>query len=150
MTVHAAVSSPMRHPLVRRLSALNLDSGHFAIFGSGPMLAHGLKTEIGDLDVIARGPAWNRAVNLGQHGLSKIRRDPFVSFWGGRIEIFQSWVTDSFPVEELIDTAEIFDGIRFVRLPHVLSYKRLLGRKKDAFDVAAIERYMNYSFEALV
>lgn len=132
-----------RFPLLRRLAALDLDTAHYAVHGSGPMLAHGLKTTIGDLDVIARGPAWERAVALGEPGYSALRGDPCVRFWQGRIEVFRTWVTDYCTVDELIDGADVIEGIRFVQLPHVLAYKRLLGRRKDAADILVLEKHLS-------
>ena len=42
------------HPLIRRLASLGLDREHFVIFGSGPLLVQGIRTKIGDLDIVAR------------------------------------------------------------------------------------------------
>lgn len=39
-----------RHPLIRMLRALDLPYDDFVVFGSGPLLAHGLRTTLGDLD----------------------------------------------------------------------------------------------------
>ncbi len=137
-----------RFPLLRRLAALDLDPDHYAVHGSGPMLAHGLKTTIGDLDVIARGPAWERALALGEPGYSALRGDPCVRFWQGRIEVFRTWVTDYCTVDDLIDGADVIEGIRFVQLPHVLAYKRLLGRQKDTADILALEKYLSQPHQA--
>ena len=45
--------------LMRRLAMLvtelDLDRRDFVIFGSGPLLAHGLRSGIRDLDIVARG-----------------------------------------------------------------------------------------------
>jgi hypothetical protein len=58
-TGHSAALSEDR--LIRRLvklaTELDLDQSDFVIFGSGPLLAHGLRRRIRDLDVVARGTA---------------------------------------------------------------------------------------------
>ncbi len=140
--MHPSIHPVLRNPLVQRLSALRLDMNHYAVFGSGPMLAHGLRTSVGDLDIIARGAAWERAVALGDSARSELRGDPCVRFWKGRIEVFRNWVTDHCSVDELIDNADVIAGIRFVQLPHVLTYKRTLRREKDADDIVALEEYL--------
>jgi hypothetical protein len=141
--MHPSIHPVLHNPLVRRLSALALDMDHYAVFGSGPMLAHGLRTSVSDLDIIARGAAWERAVALGDSGRSELRGDPCVRFWKGRIEVFRNWVTDHCSVDELIDNADVIAGIRFVQLPHVLAYKRILRREKDADDIVALEGYLS-------
>ena len=59
----AHVTALSENKLIRRLikivAELDLDHRDFVIFGSGPLLAHGLRRRIGDLDVVARGPAWH-------------------------------------------------------------------------------------------
>ena len=44
--------------LLGRLRALELPAEDYAVFGSGPLAVRGLIEHIGDLDVVARGPAW--------------------------------------------------------------------------------------------
>lgn len=131
------------HPLVRRFLSLELDPDHCAVFGSGPMLAHGLKMSPGDLDVVARGPAWQKACKDGVHGLSRIGGDPVAAFWSGNVEVFNVWFPPDFSTDELIDQADVFAGIRFVQLRHVLAYKRRLRRPKDVPDIAALERALS-------
>lgn len=52
-------------PLFRSLASLDLPADDFIIAGSGPMLAHGIRSTLGDLDVVARGAAWDKALTLG-------------------------------------------------------------------------------------
>ena len=40
----------------------------------------------------------------------------------------------------MIDTAEIIDGLPFVRLEHVIAYKQIAGRPKDLQHLALIEK----------
>lgn len=116
---------------------LELASGHWALFGSGPLLVRGWVQETGDLDVVARGPAWDQAVALGQ----RIHLDEFdieVVQIGRDITIGASWAIGGFDTDELIDTAEVIDGIPCVRLDHVLAYKQIAGRNKDAEHIRLI------------
>ncbi|MDD5251865.1 MAG: hypothetical protein PHT12_04515 [Patescibacteria group bacterium] len=128
------------HPLIRELLTLGLPPDDFAIFGSGPMLAHGLK-EANDLDIIARGMAWQLAQALGE-----VRRSAGggvkAVFANGRIEIFPDWGPGDWNVNTLIDQAEIIDGIRFVTLENVLKWKKMMNRPKDAEHIRIIEDYL--------
>ena len=51
--------------LFERLRAMELPPGTYAVFGSGPLAAHGLIDDIGDLDVVVRDDAWDRVRALG-------------------------------------------------------------------------------------
>ena len=42
-----------QNPLIKKLFSLNLPKEDFAVFGSGPMFAHGLIDDLKDLEVIA-------------------------------------------------------------------------------------------------
>jgi hypothetical protein len=131
------------HPLIQRLKALDLPAEDFAVHGSGPLLAAGLRSDIGDVDVVARGRAWEKATETGVMGRSKIKGDPVANFWGGRIEVFSTWVTEGEDVSTMIDEAITVDGIRFVGLERVLRYKQFLRRSKDLPDIHAIEAYIH-------
>jgi hypothetical protein len=43
----------------------------------------------------------------------------------------------------LVDTADIIEDIRFVKLEHVLNWKRMMGREKDLKDIGLIETYLH-------
>jgi len=127
--------------LIVKLSALGLPPDDFAVFGSGPMMAHGLLSEAHDLDIAARGRAWDMAralgpVGKGTHGGNK------VELAGGLIEIFDAWGPGGWDVDELIDTAEVIDGIRFVTLENVLKWKKMMNRPKDIEHIRLIEAYL--------
>jgi len=50
------------HPLIKKLLSLDLPPEDYAVFGSGPMFAHGIKDLGHDIDVIARKKAWKKAL----------------------------------------------------------------------------------------
>ena len=111
------------------------------MFGSGPLLVRGIIDEVGDLDVVCRGVAWDRARELGEVH----RLEPYgvevVALDEGRITFGMEWGIGAFDVNELIDTAELIDGIPFVRLEHVVAYKRIAARAKDVAHLAALDRW---------
>lgn len=47
--------------LWREVRALNLPQEDYAIVGSGPLAAHGLIASVRDVDILARGEAWQLA-----------------------------------------------------------------------------------------
>ncbi len=127
-------------PLIKKLLVLNLPPDDFAVFGSGPMMAHGLK-EAHDLDIIARGTAWSLAQALGQQKKGTYGGDK-VELAGGQIEVFNAWGPGEWDPDELIDTAEVIAGIRFVTLENVLKWKKMMNRPKDAEHIRLIEAYL--------
>jgi hypothetical protein len=114
------------------LAGLGLPMHDHAVFGSGPLIVRGIVPTGSDLDVICRGPAWKAALRLGPL-VHDVEHDvDLVSLAGGAITLGTSWGIGEFDVGALIDTAEVIDGIPFVRLEHVIGYKRASGREKDA------------------
>jgi hypothetical protein len=114
--------------LFDQLRAMDLPPDSYAVFGSGPLAAHGLIDEVGDLDVIVRDSAWSRLEQLGtvvMHG-----DNPVVDLGNG-LTFGKSWAYGDFDIEQLIDDAQMIDGLPFVRLEAVLEYKRIAGRPKD-------------------
>lgn len=128
----------MRHPLLDALLALRLPAGDHALFGSGPLLARGWIDDAGDLDVLARGAAWQAALRLGD--LVHIHEhDVDVVVIEEDITVGTRWAIGEVDTDALIDTAEIVDGIPCVRLEHVIAYKRLANRPKDRRHLTIID-----------
>ena len=142
--MHKPAPSPAwsQSSLIRRLARLvtelDLDSRDFVIFGSGPLLAHGLRYDIHDLDIVARGPAWRRVADHGCPGTGSINGAPMALFWGGLIQFSQGWISADWNADDLIDRAETIQGWPFARLTDVLAYKQVLVRPKDYPDIAAL------------
>lgn len=128
------------HPLFKQFQELNLSSDDYAICGSGPMWVRGIR-DSHDLDVVARGSAWETAKLLGrlewmEDGVQR------VSLAEGGVEIFNGWGFGRWSADELIDTADLIEGIRFINLQIVLEYKRQLAREKDLADIKLIEHWL--------
>ena len=136
------MSSGLTSRRLTQLLALRLPPDDYAIFGSGPMLAHRLKTEVRDLDVIARGTAWAAAVKLSVPVAAPSGSGLMVELDGGDLQIFSAWTSPAWDVDRLIDEADIVGGIRFVPLIRVLAWKRESGRPKDLADIKVIEAYL--------
>lgn len=131
----------MRHLILDQLTALELPPGDWALFGSGPLLVREWIDDVGDLDVIARGPAWDAVLRLGE----LVRLDAFdveVVCIDGDITVGRRWAIGDVDVDQLIDTAEMIDGIPCVRLEHVIAYKGILGRPKDVGHLEIIRAHL--------
>ncbi|MBV9796275.1 MAG: hypothetical protein JO016_20325 [Actinobacteria bacterium] len=126
------------HSLEKLVTELDLERHDFVIFGSGPLLAHGLRDNIRDLDVVARGAAWRCVSRLGVPALGSINGAPMALFYDGSIQFSRGWVSDDWTADDLIERAEIIEGLPFARLADVLAYKQMLRRPKDLPDIEAL------------
>jgi len=124
--------------LVKLVAELDLDCRDFVIFGSGPLLAHGLRRHIQDLDVVARGAVWCRVSQYGFPTAGSINGAPMAVFWGGLIQFSPGWISEDWDTDDLIGRAEIIEGLPFAQLTDVLEYKQMLGRPKDRPDIQAL------------
>jgi hypothetical protein len=143
-TMHEAGHSVTlsEHQLIRRLielvTELDLDRRDFVIFGSGPLLAHGLRWRISDLDVVARGKAWRRVSEHGFPAAGTINGAPLALFCHGLIQLSSGWISEDWDADDLIDRAEMIEGLPFAQLTDVLAYKQQLNRPKDRPDIEAL------------
>jgi hypothetical protein len=130
--------------LIRRLAMLvtelDLDRRDFVIFGSGPLLAHGLRYGIRDLDIVARGSVWQHVSEYGCRDTGSINGAPVALFWNGLIQFSQGWISDDWDADDLIGRAESVQGWPFAQLTDVLAYKQMLLRPKDRLDIAALHQ----------
>ena len=121
-------------PFIDELKALNLPAGSFAIFGSGPLAVRGMR-EAKDLDIIVRKDAWDELAKKFP------KNEKGTGLQIGKVEAFNQWSPWFDDPDVLIDTAEIIDGLPFVLLEHVVSWKKAMGREKDIKDLELINEY---------
>lgn len=124
--------------LIKLVDDLDLDRRDFVIFGSGPLLAHGLRRRVSDLDIVARGTAWHRACQHGDPATGAFNGAPMMTFCRGRIQFSAGWITEAWDPDDLIDRAETVQGLPFAPLADVLAYKQILRRPKDLPDIEAL------------
>ena len=123
--------------LLSQLKKLNLSTDQFAIFGSGPLAVRGIR-ESKDLDLIARKALWDKLAKK----YPPVPEKPYCIRIGD-LEIFNQWKPWFENADELIDSADIFDGIRYVKLDYVIHWKKAMGREKDLSDLKLIEQYLS-------
>lgn len=128
--------------LFEKILSLELPKDDFAVFGSGPLLANNLISQIEDIDIIAKEKAWEKAKKLGRTETSPSKKGRVVRLQKEGIEIHNSWTPGEWQVEELINEADTIGGIRFVNLRSVLKSKRLTSRKKDKKHIEILKNYI--------
>ena len=131
--------------IFERVKKLNFPLGEYVVVG-GSMEAHGLRAAK-DIDVVAT-PAliqkllaegwkdagcWN-CPGCGRLYLERDDVDVLSDFSRG-----DKYRADT---RQLIDAADVIQGIPFVKLEELAKWKRAAARPKDLVDVAAIEDYL--------
>lgn len=127
-----------RERIIATVTALNLPARDFVIHASAVMVLHGLLDEAGDVDIVARGAAWDEALLLGTPVAG--RQDLCVSLPGRDVEIWSGWLEDD--VDTLIDGAELVAGLPCVSLAEVLRFKVSSNRPKDVAHIAVLRAHL--------
>lgn len=134
------------HPIFQKLKVLDLPANEYAIFGSGPMFAHGIRkmSDFHDLDIIAIGSAWKKVMNLESASVeTSALGSNRIALYNDEIEIFDNWGPGKYDIKELIENAELIEGFPFVKLEEVLKWKTRMNRDKDHNHIKLIEDYLN-------
>ena len=124
------------------VSSLGLANDQYAIFGSGPMVAVGLR-ENDDIDVIVKPETWEelaKKYHLTKPNLIEL----------GHMRIYKDWLPWFSDVNLLINEAEVINGLNFVKLERVLEWKKVYGREKDLADVKIIEDYLTQKAQQII
>jgi hypothetical protein len=129
------------HEYFRELATLSLPQRDFAVAGSGPLFARGWIDDPGDLDVVARGEAWRMVCGMAPLERAPISGSAQVSLFHGHLEFFDEWFPPRWRAAELIDSADVIEGIRFVRLEVIEATKRMLRRPRDLVQLAVLRRH---------
>ena len=124
--------------LFDQLRRLDLPVQGYAVFGSGPLAVRGLIPRANDLDIICRDEVWAVVSRLGDVRYLPDYNVSVVELADGALTFGREWKIGDFDVDELIATAEIIDGLPFVRLDHVVRYKRIRCSEKDLQHLAAL------------
>jgi hypothetical protein len=120
-----------------------LPAGDYAIFGSGPLIVRGIIPASNDLDIVCRGKAWKMIQDIGEHDYLSEYDVTVITLHDGQLTFGNKWGIGDFDINELIDSAEKVDGLPFVRLEHVVSYKIISNRPKDLKHLEALGAYRN-------
>lgn len=130
--------------IFEEVEKLNLPIGQYAVVGSGVMSAYGIRQH-GDVDLIITPDLFDILKDSGWE-LSKNKKNVIKS---GNYEADIDYKYGEYNPnpKELIETAEIINGIPFIKLDEVIKFKKALNRDKDQDDIKLINNYlMNESF----
>lgn len=124
--------------LLEELKTLQLPLGEFALCGSAPMAARGLR-DVQDLDIIV-------SENLYQTLKQKYSDAKYQSTLGplkiNDLEISCTWLNNLDEAKKIIAETEIINDWPFAPLKYVIAYKQMLNRQKDLDDLKLIEEYL--------
>jgi len=114
---------------------LNLPKGSFAIFGSGPMAIRGIR-DANDIDLVVRQELWD---DYARKYPANIKKGYDLEVEG--ISLIADWKPYISDTNSLIENPDIIQGLPFVKLDYLLSFKSALGREKDLKDIELIKKY---------
>jgi len=136
----------INNKIYKAVFALNLPVGHYAITSSGPMGIRGLRI-INDADLIVDNELWDelsvKYPPVEEGGITKIVLSEGLIEILGSGSFFCNYDEEDPTVDEQISTAEVIDGLSFVRLEHIRYFKERLGREKDKRDIELINKELN-------
>lgn len=122
---------------------LNLPLGQYVVFGSGPLMAHGIR-DTTDVDLFVtpslyqtlKADGWAEKELTGPNG--------GLYLVSGIYEAYDTWPCGDYDPtpEAIIAAADLIQGVPFTPLAEVLKWKRAFGRPKDAADVELIEHHL--------
>ncbi len=135
------MNRPLEHPYMQKLLSLKLPTNDYAIAGSGPLFIRHWIDDPGDIDVVARGAAWDTARQLGETSRAPYSSVQRIQLFDRRVEILDGWFPEVWSVDAIIDEADVIDGIRFVRLSIVVATKRWLRRDRDLKHLKIMEEH---------
>jgi hypothetical protein len=134
---------PPIEDLLDELRRHRLPLGHYVIAASGPIGVRRLR-EIGDLDVAVDDHLWEQLSN--SHGVDPAQPGFHLST---NVEVYREdkfGPDDGLPtIDEQIASAELIDGLPFLRLEHLLELKTARSWPKDVTDVELIRTWIEAS-----
>jgi hypothetical protein len=127
----------------RELKKLNLPASDFCIVGSGPLAIRKIR-DTKDLDVIVTNHLWNDLLTKHEteveNGVERIKFKNNIEILNPVQSIFGN--SGIVSIEEIIEKADMIDGVKFINLNHLKKIKLNLGREKDLADIKLIDEYL--------
>lgn len=131
--------------LFERLRQLELPPDGYAIFGSGPLVIRGIIPLSNDLDIICRRDTWGEVSQIGTVEFLPEYNVTVATLSDGALTFGTEWGIGSFDIDELIATSDHIEGLPFVRIEHVVCYKKIRSSDKDRMHLDALQE-SDYSF----
>ena len=130
-----------KQEIIDKVKTLNLPPGSYIVFGSCPLAAAGLR-EANDIDMVVSEEVLDSLRRAGWEEIDKGKDDKPLAY--DVFEAHSNWNFSSYSpkLEQLLKTADIFDGVPFASLAEVKKWKAASGRPKDLRDLALIDNYL--------
>jgi hypothetical protein len=124
--------------LTARVTTLALPDTHYLLFGSAPLLAHGLVDSINDIDILATDDAWAYATTLAGVQIAAAG-DPVIKL-ADDMDVYGGWL--GMDIAGLFERSRFIGSFRYASLEDVLTYKRLLNRPKDQWHIQLLQQFL--------
>lgn len=129
------------HEIITKVKSLNLPEGEYIVFGSCPMAAAGIR-ESNDIDFLVSPKLKEHFAQIGWKPVKKGPNDePLTS---DDFEAHDNWDFSSYKptLKQLLETADVIDGVPFAALTEVRKWKASGKRPKDLADIKLIDAYL--------
>ncbi len=128
--------------LLSRLNNLNLPIDQFVVVSSGSLAVRNIR-EAQDLDILVTTALWNDLIKKHpvntESGITKIIADEYIEILG-QDSLFNDPKIAA--INEVLQTADIINGIKFINLKLLRKFKEKMGREKDKKDIELIDTYL--------
>lgn len=128
--------------IIEKVKQLNLPIGLYVVFGSGPLMVHGIR-DSQDIDLLVTTELYR---TLQANPAWEVKKWPDGSEYlaNGDYEVDDIWHYNGYrpKTEDIIAKAEFIEGVPFAPLEEVRRWKKAFGRPKDLVDVKLIEEFM--------
>jgi hypothetical protein len=120
-----------------RLASLGIDSAEPVIVGSGILDIVGIRPS-SDIDLLVSKETFYKIANSG-HEISQ-RPDGSEKIEINDVELMYEWYGKE--VSGIAMKTTVIDGLKFMSIEEVRSWKVLFNRKKDQADILLIDKYL--------
>ncbi|MBC7836447.1 zinc ABC transporter substrate-binding protein [Acetobacteraceae bacterium] len=132
--------------IFQELEKLNFPPDQYIVVGGAVMAVHGLR-EANDLDIIVTPELFEKCKKEGWEVLPWTKPGNPGKVWLKKdsVELYEelNYNQEKNPTaKDLLQEAEIIQGIAFITLARLIDFKRVYGRPRDFEDIALMERYL--------
>jgi hypothetical protein len=131
--------------VIEEVKKLNFPVDQYVIVGSGPMAVRGLK-EAHDVDIVVTQELFEKCKANGWKNILWTYPEKIGQIYlkQNDIELYLDVNCADFnpTTKELIERADVIEGVPFINLEDMLRFKRAYNREKDSKDIKITETYL--------